>query len=39
MELFYVSCLMGYFYHTPCASIFFFSIIMSMVFFFFCSYS
>jgi hypothetical protein len=28
MELFYVSCVMGYFYHTPFALIFFFSIVM-----------
>jgi hypothetical protein len=32
MELFYVSCVIGYFYRTPCASIFFFSFVMSMVF-------
>lgn len=39
MESFYVSCVMGYFYHTLCASIFFFSFVMSMGVFLFCSYS
>ncbi len=39
MELFYVSCVMSYFYHTLCASIFFLFYYHEHGVFLFCSYS